>query len=384
MVALHDPSHFSEGVVLLSEDLAYLLQFMDGSHSALDLRAAYMRRFGSFLFEEQLAQLLRMLDEQLLLDNERFARHRRDIEEAFHRAPVRESAHAGQSYPADPEELRQQLGSYCQDAKSSSPASEGAAPGGLKGCVVPHIDVRAGGRTYGAAYRWLAAAGPADLYVVVGTCHGPLPSFCAGTRKHFHTPLGLARTDQSFMDALARQWGEDLYLGELAHRSEHTIEFQVIFLQHLFGAEVHIAPLLCAFSPADVLAENDSGKRIREFAEALRAVSQAFAGRLIMVASADLSHVGPRYGDPWSVDRNRLAVVRQHDQELLKFVTEGNAEAMVQTLASSGDRFRVCGFPPIYTMLKAMDVQGGVVLDHRHAHMDESGSVVTFAAVVLF
>ncbi|MGQ9854920.1 MAG: hypothetical protein ACUVTG_16150, partial [Candidatus Oleimicrobiaceae bacterium] len=71
-------------------------------------------------------------------------------------------------------------------------------------------------------------------------------------------------------------------------------------------------------------------------------------------------------------------------QELLKFVTEGNAEAMVQTLASSGDRFRVCGFPPIYTMLKAMDVQGGVVLDHRHAHMDESGSVVTFAAVVLF
>lgn len=370
--------------MLLSEDLAYLLQFMDGSHSALDLRAAYMRRFGSFLFEEQLAQLLRMLDEQLLLDNERFARYRREIEEAFRRAPVRESAHAGQSYPADPEELRQQLGSYYQGAKSSSPAYEGAAPGGVKGCVVPHIDLRAGGRTYGHAYRWLAAAGPADLYVVLGTCHGPLPSFCAGTRKHFNTPFGLARTDQSFMDALARQWGEDLYLGELAHRSEHTIEFQVIFLQHLFGAEVHTAPLLFAFSPADVLAENDSGKRIREFAEALRAVSQAFAGRLIMVASADLSHVGPRYGDPWSVDRNRLAVVRQHDQELLKFVIEGNAEAMVQTLASFGDRFRVCGFPPIYTMLKAMDVQGGVVLDHRHAYMDESGSVVTFAAVVLF
>jgi AmmeMemoRadiSam system protein B len=241
-----------------------------------------------------------------------------------------------------------------------------------------------GGVCYGHAYRLLAAGGPADLYVVLGTCHGPLPGAFAATRKHFQTPLGLAHTDQWFIDTLARQWGEDLFAEELAHRSEHTIEFQVVFLQHLFGPEVRIVPILCSFSPADALADIEAGRRIRRFAEALRATSKAFGGRVVMLASADLSHVGPRYGDPWAADGTRLSLLRHHDQELLRIIAQGDAEAMARELAASGNRFRVCGFPPIYTMLKALELQGGTVLDYRHAHMDNNGSVVTFAAVALF
>ncbi|MBC7187168.1 MAG: AmmeMemoRadiSam system protein B [Calditrichaeota bacterium] len=383
MVAVHDPTHLSDGVVLLSEDLAYVLQFMDGRHSLLDLRAAYMRRFGSFLFEEQLNQLVRMLDEQLLLDNERFAKHRQQVEEAFRRAPVRESAHAGQSYPAEAEELRRLLSNFCEVATEEGPGRTPFQPDQLKGCVVPHIDLRAGGPCYGHAYRGLLTAGKADLYLVLGTSHAPVSSLFAGTLKPFQTPLGVAPTDQGFMESVARQWGDDLFANELAHRSEHTIEFQVLFLQHLFG-EVRIAPILCSFSAEQLLDDNGDGGRVRDFVQALRSAVQSFSGRVIGLASADLSHVGPRYGDPWAVDSNRLALVRRHDLEFLEAVTRGDAEAVARSMAASQNRFRVCGFPPIYTLLRALEVRGGAVLDHRHAVMDDQGSVVTFAAVALF
>ncbi|MCR4440262.1 MAG: AmmeMemoRadiSam system protein B [bacterium] len=384
MVAVHDLTHLSDGVVLVSEDVAYVLQFMDGHHSLLDLRAAYMRRFGSFLFEEQLSQLVRMLDEQLLLDNERFAQHRREVEEAFRRAPVRESVHAGQSYPAEADELRRLLSSFCQGATDERPGGGPFQLDQLKGCVVPHIDLRAGGQSYGRAYRESLAAGKADLYVVLGTSHAPLPPLFAGTMKPFQTPLGVARTDQGFMESLARQWGDDLFADELAHRSEHTIEFQVLFLQHLFGAEVQIAPVLCSFSAEQVLGEDGAGARVRDFVQALRGAVQSFPGRVIGLASADLSHVGPRYGDPWAGDSNRLALVRRHDQELLQAVASGDAGAVARGMVASQNRFRVCGFPPIYTLLQALDIRGGAVLDYRHAVMDAQGSVVTFAAVALF
>ncbi len=189
VLAVHDPTRLSEGAVVVTKDLAYVLQLMDGQHSLLDIRAAYLRTFGTFLFEEQLANLVRALDEHLLLDNERFAAYRQCVEAEFRNAPVRESAHAGQSYPAQPAELRQLLQGYCE---AGILADLPFAPEMLKGCVVPHIDLRAGGPSYGSAYRLLAAAGPIDLFVVLGTCHLPpaSPSAVCRHKQRFPHPAG--------------------------------------------------------------------------------------------------------------------------------------------------------------------------------------------------
>ncbi len=186
------------------------------------------------------------------------------------------------------------------------------------------------------------------------------------------------------MHALACQWGEDLFAGEMAHRAEHTVEFQVIFLQHLFGPEVRIVPLLCSFSPTEVIGDGPVRESVDRFAAALTQVAGTFAGRVIMLASADLSHVGPRYGDPWAADGSRLALVHSHDQDLIQLLLSGDAEGMAPSLAAAGNRFRVCGFPPIYTLMRALQVRGGVLLDYRHALMDGNGSVVTFASLALY
>ena len=61
------------------------------------------------------------------------------------------------------------------------------------------------------------------------------------TRKDFATPLGAAETDGELLDAVAARCSLDLFADEFAHRREHSIEFQVVWLQHVIG-EVRIRP----------------------------------------------------------------------------------------------------------------------------------------------
>ena len=51
-------------------------------------------------------------------------------------------------------------------------------------------------------------------------------------------------------------------------------------------------------------------------------------------------------------------------------------------LAQENDRRRICGFSPIYTMLRTMQAERGRVVAHDHGAMDPVGSVCSFASVV--
>src|SRR5262249_16377387 len=93
----------------------------------------------------------------------------------------------------------------------------------------------------------------ADLFVIFGTAHNPMRHLFSVTRKHFETPLGTVETDRQFVARLtanlaATPGGSELNLAadELAHRQEHSIEFQTVFLQYLLGARrpLKIVPVL--------------------------------------------------------------------------------------------------------------------------------------------
>ena len=68
------------------------------------------------------------------------------------------------------------------------------------------------------------------------------------TDKDFETPLGVIKSDPSLISKLRESGGDIIAPNDFAHRSEHSIEFQVIFLQHLFPEEnLTIIPILCGF-----------------------------------------------------------------------------------------------------------------------------------------
>ena len=63
------------------------------------------------------------------------------------------------------------------------------------------------------------------------------------TRKPFKTPFGTTRTNDRLVTELESQ--PAVLMEDYCHAVEHSIEFQVIFLQTIYGADVCILPLLC-------------------------------------------------------------------------------------------------------------------------------------------
>ena len=58
------------------------------------------------------------------------------------------------------------------------------------------------------------------------------------TRKNFSTPLGEAVADRRLVDWLAARGGGAVEMEDYCFSFEHTVEFQVVFLQHVLGPGV--------------------------------------------------------------------------------------------------------------------------------------------------
>lgn len=386
VVCLRDPQQYSEAVVYVPAHTASILGLFDGQHSLLDIQEAFARRFGSVLFREQLLQVIRSLDEHLLLDSPRFTMHRADVEEGFRRARSRAAMLAGKSYPPEPETLRQQLNSYFTtvEGPGGTPPSPSAAE--LAGLVVPHIDFPRGGACYAWGYRELEGSAPVDRWVILGTVHAGIARPFALTRKDFETPLGTVETDQEFVDRLLRAVGGQCLEDEMAHRGEHSIEFQAVFLRHRTpaGNPVRIVPILCGSLHRfveDRLSPSHE-REIEAFVAGLGETMASLGGRTVILASADLAHVGPRFGDPHPITPGQLREVADADLEMLGAVEAGDAEAFFRAVAGDGDRRRICGLPPIYTALRVLPGAWGRVL--RYSQWPDPRGTVTFAAVAVY
>jgi len=386
VLCLRDPQHFSKDVVYLPMHTAAVLGLFDGQHSLLDIQEAYVRRFGTLIFREDLLEVIRSLDEHLFLDSPRFADHRAAVEEAFRRETVRSTLLAGTGYAAEPEALRRQLDGYfnAEDSPKSTPPSPSA--GSITGLVVPHIDFARGGPCYAWGYRELEGAPHVDRWVILGTVHAPIGKAFALTRKDFDTPLGRVETDQQFMDHFLALVGDGYLEDELSHRAEHSVEFQVVFLRHRRppGSRVWIVPILCGSFDRFVEGRRSPQEddEMEGFIAALRDTLATVGGRAVIIASADLAHVGPRFGDPRRITPGQLREVADADREMLATVENGDAEAFFRVVARDGDRRRICGLPPIYTMLRVLPQSRGRLL-HYGQWPDPQGTV-TFASLAMY
>ena len=380
-VALRDPAGYVSEVIMLPVDLVEILALFDGAHSIARIQAELRRRHGENVPRENIEQLIAELDEHGFLESPAFARRRAAVDEAYLTAPRRPASHAGGAYPDDPTELRGRM-----DGFFTSPQGPGAVGafqgGGLGGLIAPHIDFHRGGPAYAWAYRELAERGDADLFVIFGTCHAGMADPFALTRKDYDTPFGPARVDHDVVEALGARARQDCFGSELAHRNEHSIEFQAVFLQYLYGGrrEIRIVPVLTSFAhealARGLLADDDP--RVGRFLEALGAVTSG--RRVAFIAGADLAHMGPRFGDPQPVSQTELGTIDREDREMLRAVEAGDAEGFFESVRRDGDRRRICGLSPIYTLLRMRAGAKGRLT--QYGQWPDPQGMVSFASVV--
>jgi hypothetical protein len=384
-IALRDPAGYTTAVVILPPAALEIVALLDGEHSVTDIQEALMRRHGDLVPSDRIAGLVEALDAQGFLDSAGFAARRAEIDASFLASPTRPAAHAGGAYPGEGEEVRRAFDA-CFAAPTGPGAPDPAARNGpaVRGLIAPHIDFHRGGPGYAWAYRDLAARADADLFVVFGTCHAGMPDPFALTRKDHESPLGTVPVARDLVERVAARAGQDCFGSELAHRQEHSIEFQAVFLQYLLGGRrpIEILPILTSFAHEAMLGGRrpDDDPRVPRFLAALGDALAASGRRAVLIAGADLAHVGPRFGDPEPLDGAALAALSVEDRAMLEAVASGDAEAFFDAVAHDGDRRRICGYSPIYALLRALGGQPGAV--RHYAQWPDPQAVVTFASVV--
>jgi hypothetical protein len=310
---------------------------------------------------------------------------------------LRPASHAGSAYAEDPARLRRELQGYFRAAHGPAVAASKAArtKRTLRAIVSPHIDPYRGGPAYARAYQPLAQQCPAELFVIIGTAHHRLRQWFAVSRRDFATPLGVVPTDRAFGDNLARHLASsaagrliDPWQDESAHRLEHSIEFQAIFLQYMLGGKrpLRIVPILVS-SFYEFIADGshpDASPQIAAFIAALKAAVAEHPGPVGFIGGVDLAHVGPGFGDPHRVDPRRLAQLARDDRMLLDRVCRGDADGMFRHVAAQGDANRICGLAPLYVLLEVIRPAVGELLGYDQA-VDPTGlSCVSYASAAFY
>ncbi len=376
---IRDPYRFSDAMLIIPPVLVECLQCFDGRQTDLDLRSALVRLTGDLEVGVLQQHLVDTLSQSGFLEDETFAKMRSERRREFAEGPVRDAMHAGSAYPADPDALRETMGRYLSGDGRRSPAN-----GGLLGIAAPHVSPEGGWQSYRAAFRMLGPELRERTFVILGTSHYGESERFGLTHKNYATPLGQATCDHRLVNWLAERGGSAVEMEDYCHSFEHTVEFQVVFLQHLLGPEVSILPILCGPYGRSLQQggrpEDDDG--VRQFLDALGELNDRERGRLFWVLGVDMAHMGARYGDRFQAEANcgLMEAVATRDQARMTRINAADADGFWELVTESRDDLKWCGSAPFYTFLKAVPEARGELLHYQQWNIDEQ-SVVSFAGM---
>ena len=388
LVCLQDPLNISEQALFLPPALYVIVSLFDGNHSVRDIQTEYMRRFGDILYTDKINEIIGQLEETHFLEGDRFLEALRQKEESFKRGSVREAAFAGKSYEGEPRQLRLQAEGYFTGPEGPGSPGEKVAVDRLRGVVAPHIDFQRGGFCYAFAHREMWEGSSPDCFVILGTAHTPMRYPFSLTRKDFLTPLGPLEADREMIDLIQSRCSNDLFYDEGVHRSEHSVEFQCVFLRFMNPEPkpLRIVPVLCGSfqEPIERGVSPMELEPVREFIEALRDSISSSKKKVCVIASADLAHMGLQFGDRDGIGEYDLRILEEEDRKMLRHAENVDGEGFFSSIAGGQDRRRVCGLPAIYTMLHVLGAKEGKLLKYGQAFTRETQSVVSFASLAFY
>lgn len=368
--------------LVLPEETIAVLSLIDGKKSVRDLQLELIRiNNGYFIGSEVVSDLLANLDSSFLLESDHYLREREKIVKDFVQDKVRNPYLAGKSYPDSEQELRDYLASFfklSEGTKSEKPSKK------IRALLSPHIDLEIGKEVYVDAYRAIQTRSPQKV-LLFGVGHSMEDHLISLTDKDFCTPLGTVNSEKKYIELLRKTGGVIIAPDDFAHRSEHSLEFQIIFLQYLFGNTFSIIPVL--FGSFHKLIKSFSRPSdipfLKDVLSIFKSILDEEGPDILAVAGVDFSHIGPKFGHRQSANL-MLEETRMQDKRLMDAICRNDVKGFWEETQKSEGRFNVCGFSAISCLLEICSNAEGEVLGYDIWEESVTQSAVSFAAIVLY
>ena len=371
---IRDVYRYSDARLIIPPLLVNGLKFFDGVRTDADLSAEFKRLTGQPEIGNMAKHLIETLSNAGFLENEIYAKLKEMRHRDFAMSPVREAIHAGSAYPKDIGPLQGVMQQYL--------GREFVARKEVMGIATPHVSPEGGWQSYRAGYQTLTPDLRDRTFVVLGTSHFGQPNKFGLTRKPFRTPFGVTKINSALIDKLAVQ--PAAVMEDYCHAIEHSIEFQIVFLQAIYGPDVKILPILCGSFGKSIqegsVPEKDDG--VNRFFGTLGDIAAKERENLFWVLGVDMAHVGVRYGDKFTaqVGRDEMMAVKERDTRRIERINAGDAGGFWNLIQENRDDLKWCGSSPIYTFMKAVPEARGTLQRYEQWNIDER-SVVSFAGI---
>jgi MEMO1 family protein len=349
LIILRDTEGITENALVVSREIAYMISLMDGSRTARDIQTDYMRAAGELVYIEKIQELIDTMDSHLLLSNEHYRNHYREVREEYEKLPVRKAFLAGKSYASN----RMELLAFLDEMLGKE--AHGALQGEITGIVAPHIDYPRGMEVYRKTYPHLRNCSK-PLVVILGTCHHPTERILSISLKDFETPIETIPHAIGLGALITGNRILNKYVDEWPHRNEHSIELQLPLIQFMMPHDFEILSILTGSMHEYVEGEKsvDDGE-IEEVVINLREAFAAYGKPFIILSGADLAHIGAQFGDRSALDMATLARSKARDQILLESVEKVDARGFFASIREEKDARRICGLTPIFFQLKLLE-----------------------------
>ncbi len=382
---LRDPLHLSEIQLFVPMTIAPILALADGTRTSRDIYKDFCHLTDADISYKIVADVIDRLDQTYLLENDRTRSAIEGQLAAYRSSPYRFPSIAGHGYPSDENDLTEYLDKYDRfDILEHQTLWLG------RGLISPHIDYERGGSVYARVWtRAAAAINAADLIIIFGTDHYGGPGTITLTRQPYATPYGVLPTDLDLIEKLATVVGEEAaFAHELHHRDEHSIELSTVWLHHIIRRhgfkDKPMVPILVGSFQHYLANGNhpDEDQRLDSFIEILQEETN---GRKVMaIASVDLAHVGPNFGDDFRVDDQKKMDIEQFDKTIIAAALEGNAAGWYKQIAGIQDQNRICGFAPTYLLLRYLGSASGKMIAYDQCPADpDNTSVVSICGLLI-
>jgi len=355
---LSDPLGIGQETLFMPTYMSFLLNLLDGTRDIGTIKTGFELRTGRIINLSDLELLISRLDEGFLLENENFLQAYQNAIDDYRASPVRPPILAGSCYPEDTEVLKDNI-QKCLDQVSDDSVQE---TDDVVGLISPHIDYQRGANIYAKVWsKAKKALEQAELIVILGTDHVDGKGRITLTYQNYETPLGVIQTAKDIVEEFADELGDDAFVSELNHRGEHSIESALIWLQYLLGDKTcAVVPILCG-SFYTFIEDGESPLKAKQIAATINMIKNLYQRRrTIVVAAADLSHMGPEFGDSIPMDIGGRAKMARDDEELIQVMCQGDAEDFFSLIQKEKDCRHVCGVPPIYITLSSMPAAQGI------------------------
>lgn len=239
---------------------------------------------------------------------------------------IRPPAVADAFYPGNKSELASMVDKFLKNGINKNIKGE------IIGIISPHAGYVYSGSVAASGFKQIENKSY-DTIIILGPSHYVYldhPSIYLSGK--FNTPLGDVEIDSEIAEKIKSNYKEIEFNRE-AHRSEHSIEVQIPFLQRVLK-NFKIVPIVL-------------GNNIYNTDKLSSAISKSIdKKKVLVIASSDMSHF-PKYEDAVKVDKKTLELIKKMDIDALYQQEANIRKSGVRNLACY-----LCGLMPVITLIK--------------------------------